>query len=46
MGGQRDRHGAIIQPSSSGGTMPYGWFIFERGFMGVTSAIRLPLRLR
>jgi hypothetical protein len=34
------------QPPSSGGTMPYGWFIFERGFRGVTSAMRLPLKNR
>jgi hypothetical protein len=42
--GQRDRYGAIIQPPSRGGTMPYGWFIFERGFKGVTSTVRMPLR--
>ena len=34
--GERDCYGAIIQPPSSGGTMPYGWFSFERGFQGVT----------
>jgi hypothetical protein len=44
MDGERDCHGAIIQPPSSGGTMPFGWFIFEPGFRGATSAIRLPLR--
>lgn len=42
--GERDCYGAIVQQPSSGGTMPYGWFVFERGFKGVTSAIRLPLR--
>jgi hypothetical protein len=44
MSGERDPYGAIIQPRSSGGTMPYGWFIWERGFKGITSALRLPLR--
>lgn len=44
MSGERDRYGAIIQPPSSGGTMPYGWL--ERGFKGITSALRLPLRDR
>jgi hypothetical protein len=42
--GERNCYGAIIQPPSSGGTMPYGWFIFERGFRGITSAMRLPLK--
>jgi hypothetical protein len=44
MTGERDHYGALIQPPSSGGTAPYGWFIWERGFKGVTSAMRLPLR--
>jgi hypothetical protein len=46
MHGERDPYGAIIQPPSRGGTMPYGWFVFEPGFRGVTSTIRLPLRKR
>jgi hypothetical protein len=46
MTGERDRHGALIQPPSCGGTMPYGWFIWEIGFRGTTSAMRLPLRER
>ncbi len=44
MDGKRDRWGAIIQPESRGGTMPYGWFVFERGFTGDTAVRRLPLR--
>jgi len=46
MSGERDLYGAIIQPPSSGGAMPYGWFIWERGFKGITSALRLPLTPR
>jgi hypothetical protein len=34
MNGPRDRHGAIIQPPSSGGTAPYGWFGWEPGYRG------------
>jgi hypothetical protein len=41
---ERDCYGALVQPPSSGGTAPYGWFIWEPGFCGVTSAMRLPLR--
>jgi hypothetical protein len=44
MEGERDRWGAIVQPESRGGTMPYGWFIFECGFTGDTTIRRLPLR--
>jgi hypothetical protein len=44
MDGDRDRWGAIMQPESRGGTMPYGWFIFEHGFTSKTTTIRLPLR--
>jgi hypothetical protein len=52
--GERDRYGAIIQPPSSGGTMPYGWFIWQRctagtwqrGLHGTTVALRLPLTPR
>jgi len=44
MAGERDRWGAVVQPESRGGTMPYGWFIFERGFTGDTMIRRLPLR--
>jgi hypothetical protein len=39
MDGERDRWGAVIQPGSRGGTMPYG-----RGFTGDTIVRRLPLR--
>jgi hypothetical protein len=42
--GEHDRWGAVVQPESRGGTMPYGWFIFERGFTGDTTVRRLPLR--
>jgi hypothetical protein len=42
--GERDRFGAVIQPESRGGTMPYGWFVFVRGHRGDTVARRLPLR--
>jgi hypothetical protein len=34
---ERDRFGAMIQPKASGGTMPYGWFIFEAGYQGPTT---------
>jgi hypothetical protein len=43
MDGERDRFGAIVQPISSGGTMPYAWYIFEPGYNGPTITIRLPL---
>jgi hypothetical protein len=36
MDGERDSHGAIIQPPSTGGTAPYGWFGWEPGFRGET----------
>jgi len=36
MTGQRDHNGAVIQPPSSGGTAPYGWFGWEPGFRGET----------
>jgi hypothetical protein len=36
MNGPRDRHGAIIQPPSRGGTAPYGWFAWEPGYRGET----------
>jgi hypothetical protein len=38
--------GAIVQPPSAGGTMPYGWFVWQRGYTGATTAQRLPLRKR
>jgi hypothetical protein len=41
--GERDDFGAILQPVSKGGTAPYAWFVFERGFQGDTIARRLPL---
>jgi hypothetical protein len=31
MNGQRDRHGALVQPRGNGGKAPYAWFIFCRG---------------
>jgi hypothetical protein len=34
---KRDRFGAMIQPKASGGTAPYGWWIFERGYQGPTT---------
>jgi hypothetical protein len=34
--GERDHHGAIIQPPSSGGTAPYGWFGWKPGYQGET----------
>jgi hypothetical protein len=36
MVGPRDEYGAIVQPRNRGGTMPYGWFVFERGYRGAT----------
>jgi len=42
MSNQRDRYGALIQPKSSGGTAPYGWFIWEIGFTGDPIIRRLP----
>jgi hypothetical protein len=42
--GERDHWGAVVQPASKGGTMPYAWFIFVRGFRGDTVMRRLPLR--
>jgi hypothetical protein len=44
MDGPRDCFGAIIQPDNRGGTMPYGWFVFERGFRGNPTVQFLPLR--
>jgi hypothetical protein len=29
--GRRDEHGAIIQPENRGGTMPYGWWVYQIG---------------
>jgi hypothetical protein len=34
MNGERDRNGAIIQPKSSGGTAPYGWYCWRPGYRG------------
>jgi hypothetical protein len=34
---ERDQFGALIQPKASGGTAPYGWWIFERGYQGPTA---------
>jgi hypothetical protein len=42
MEGERDRFGAIIQPVNSGGTMRYGWFIWELGYRGEITLRRLP----
>jgi len=44
LAGERDKFGAVIQPPSKGGTQPYGWFVWERGYQGQTTALRLPLR--
>jgi hypothetical protein len=44
MDGVRDQYGAGIQPKSSGGTMPYGWFIFEIGHRGDTRVGLLELK--
>jgi hypothetical protein len=41
--GERDCFGAIVQPISRGGTMPYAWYIFEPGYYGPTTTMRLPL---
>jgi hypothetical protein len=42
--GPRDCFGAVIQPENRGGTAPYGWFVWERGFAGATIVRMLPLR--
>jgi hypothetical protein len=44
MDGERDRHGAIIQPPSGGATAPYGWFGWELGFRGETRVKLLALK--
>jgi hypothetical protein len=36
--GPRNEWGSIIQPTGSGGKMPYAWFVFRRGYTGLTSA--------
>jgi hypothetical protein len=41
--GPRDRFGAIIQPVNTGGTMPYAWFVWERGYNGPPTFLRMPL---
>jgi hypothetical protein len=43
MEGERDRFGAVIQPVNTGGTMPYGWFVWERGYHGGMELKRMPL---
>jgi hypothetical protein len=46
MDGERDRHGAVIQPDAKGATMPYAWFIYRHGFTGETT-VRMPsLKMR
>jgi hypothetical protein len=32
--GQRDQHGAVIQPEGSNGSVVYSWFVWERGHRG------------
>jgi hypothetical protein len=44
--GVRDRYGALVQPEGKGGKAPYGWFVWQRGYRGATSAMRLPPRRR
>jgi hypothetical protein len=46
MDGERDRNGAIIQPKSSGGTMPYAWFFYRPGYHGETPAKLFDLKPR
>jgi hypothetical protein len=36
MNGLRDEHGAITQPNHRGGTMPYGWLVWQIGYRGPT----------
>jgi hypothetical protein len=42
--GERDRHGAIIQPDNKGGKAPYGWFTWQRGGSGAMRTILLDLK--
>jgi hypothetical protein len=44
MDGARDEHGAVIQPKADGGTMPYGWFVFDVGYCGPTRVELLRLK--
>jgi hypothetical protein len=34
---ERDQFGAMVHPKASGGTAPYGWWIFEHGYQGPTT---------
>ena len=44
MAGEKDRYGAIVQPEHSGGTAPYGWFLWEPGYRGDSRIRFLGLR--
>jgi hypothetical protein len=44
MTGQRDEHGAIIQPKNKGGTMPYGWLVWQIGYRGLPQIKLLELK--
>lgn len=44
MEGERDHNGAIIQPPASGGTAPYGWFLWRPGYRGLTTTKLLELK--
>jgi hypothetical protein len=44
--GPRDENGAIVQPNNRGGTMPYGWFVYEAGYHGRTELGLLDLLAR
>ena len=39
--GQRDRHGAVVQPEGKGGSVVYAWFVWQRGHRGDTILRRL-----
>jgi hypothetical protein len=41
---ERDQFGAMIQPKASGGTAPYGWWIYEHRYQGPTTVCRFKLR--
>jgi hypothetical protein len=44
MTGLQDEHGAIIQPKNTGGTMPYGWWVYQIGYRGPTQIKLLELK--
>jgi hypothetical protein len=41
---QRDEHGALVQPRNTGGTMPYGWWVWRIGHRGPTQVRLLALK--